>query len=580
MTAWTTVNASQIVPAGLVSAINTMAGLLETALTALKTSADLGSRIPPLPSLPSGTATVVNAILDSIQGLLKAGRIHMLVIPIAKTVPRPTPPLIPPTLEDLQATMEITLGPTTQVASDAYADIVARSGGNAGFYAAFAESLMDLQDPNRPQYEAQHDAVMMTTLLVGAPSFASIVSAASTIEMLVRPKGSAGSMTARTVPIPQNLRARPVAAVTGKSVGVRLDWDPPLDAFQARYFPGVTITVKRYAVIRSTSAKIQSARSVLDLFSTQSLVEGLSEGDHKVVAVGSGLNAAYLDDGAALSITYYYAVAWECAIVESDATAVLPFDRLSNVTKVDVKTPPPAQTGTSPDWVATGSAIEAFPSLATAAQRLIEEARVLLAPSSSPKQRLADALKLMTDTSARVSARSSDLLADVKRLSAALSRTIPSLHVTQMVSASGGNAYLLAELAARLNDPTDPTRPPFDHGEYVCGVCFVAGASRLADLAAAIAFFDALFGPATASNPLLGVLTAIDTLVTQAETVVFQPDMTPVAPGLTSTVDPLTGLPPVPTTPVIADDGVPVASTDPANPEAGDTNITPLSDLC
>ena len=555
--------------------------MIETILATLRMSASLSSKIPSLPSIPSGSIAIVNAILDSLQGLLKAGRIHMLTIPISKTVPLPAPPPIPPTLDDLQAMMQIDLGSTTPQAAEAYADIIARSGGNAGFFNAFATSLLDLQDANRPQYEAQHDAVAMAVLLVGAPSFASIISAASMLETLIRPKGSAGSLTARTVPIPQNLQARPVAAVTGQSVGVRLDWEPPLDAFQTRYFPGVTITVKRYAVLRSSDAKMQSARSVLDLFSTQNLTEGLEEKDCKVIAIGTGRNAAYLDDSKMYSIPYYYAVAWECAVAQTDTTTILPFDRLSNVTKVSVTAPTPPQTGQSPDWVATGSAIEAFPSVANVAQRLIEQARVLLTPGSDPKKRLEDALKLMSDTSAKIAARSTELMADVKRFSAGLSRTTPSLHVTQMVSGSGGNAFLLAELAKRLNDPTDPTRPPFDHGEYVCGVCFVAGASRLADLAAVIAFFDALFGPATPSNPLLGILTAIDTLVTEVETTVFGPDMKPIPVNETQTsIDPLTGLPPVSPTPIIGDDGTPISTADPANPNAGDTNITPLSALC
>ncbi len=578
MTAWATIDANQILPSELTSAVQAMAELLTSGLEALKAGASLASGIPSLPSTPDPIAAVVNAVLDTLEGLLKAGRVHVLAIPIAKTPPTPTQAPLPPTIQDLQAALDVDLGTVTPASAAAYADIVARTGGNAGFYSAFAESLMDLSDPNRPQYEGQSDAVVMATLLVGAPSFASIVSAASTLETLIKPRGSANSMVARTVPVPQNLVARVVGASSGKGVGVRLDWDPPKDAFQARYFPGVTITVKRYAVIRTTDPKAQSARGVLDLFSTQALTEGLTSGDAKVIAVGSGANSAYLDESISdPKVPTYYAIAWECATLEEGKVDTLAFDKLSNVVKIAPRAPTPPQTGKSPNWYATEAPIEVFPTVANAARRLIEESRVLLAPKSSPKDRIADAAKLVTASADRLSSRATTLMEDVARLSAALSRPMPSLHVTMMSSATGGNAYLLAELAKRLNDTSDPTRPPFDHGGYVCGICLVAGAPRLADLAAIIAFFESLFGPADASNPLMGILDAVDTLVTQEETTVFDPGMQPTSP---EGIDPLTGRPPVASTPAIADDGTAVAGDDPRNPDAGDTNVTPTSELC
>jgi hypothetical protein len=190
-------------------------------------------------------------------------------------------------------------------------------------------------------------------------------------------------------------------------------------------------------------------------------------------------------------------------------------------------------------------------------------------------------LDLSKGASARLAARATELINDVQRVAAALSAPIPSLYVTQMSSTSGGNAFLLAELAKRLGDPSDRSRPPFDHGEYVCGICFVSGAPRLADLASIIAFFEAIFGPADATNPLQGILDAIDTLVTQAEATVFQPNMTPFPPGADLTnINPATGRPVVPSTPVISASGVPVAGISPNNPNAGDTNVTPTSELC
>jgi len=579
VSAWNTVDPNDLLPQPLVAAVSSLTDVITGALESASGALSLPS-FPTLPSLPSTSAVVIETILKTLESLLKGGRIHTLVVPIAKTIQRQPAPALPPTLGDLEASLALTLGPSDTVAADAYANMIAKTGGNAGFYNAFAESLMDPADPNRPQYDNQSDAVAMTVLLIGAPRYSSITAAASMLDQLTLPKSGNGT-AARTVPIPQNVRTRVVGSSTAPSIGVRIDWDVPPTVFSSPYFPGVATTVRRYAVIRSTNPKAQSARSVLDFFSTQALTEGMSNDKSKVIAIGAGRNSAYLDTEAPLDpkVPVYYCVAWENTVNEAGSAAVLPFDRVSNVAKIEVKAPTPPQTGKSPDWVATESAIAAFPPLARAAQTLIEETRVILASSGgTSKSRLSGAMKLAASASTRLSARASELLDDVTQLSTALSRPIPSLYVTQMSSGTGGNAFLLKELAKRLGDRSDSTRPPFDNGEYVCGVCFVAGAPRLADLAATIAFFEALFGPATAANPLMGLLAAIDTAVTQAEAAVFGPDMQPLPPG--TVVNPITGKPPTTPTVTIADSGTPVSTESPANPNAGDTNVTPPSELC
>ena len=548
MTAWNKVDANQLLPPVFTSGVTSITGAIEEALSGAAAALSLPS-FPSLPSPESVAEAVINTILDTIQALLTAGRVHTLVVPITKTIQSAPLPALPLTLGDLQTSLDINLGPADAIASNAYADLVQTTGGNAGFYNAFITALMDPADPNRPQYDHQSDAVVMAVLLIGASNFASITAAASMIDQLTV-SSSGNSAGARTVPIPQNVRARVVGSSTAKGVGVRLDWDVPKDVYASPYFPGVSLAVSRYAVIRSTDPKAQGARTVLDLFSTQALTEGLVSGKNKVLSIGHGRGSAYLDTDAPSGVPVYYCVAFEIDASEPSGTNALPFDKVSNVAKVSVQAPQPSQTGTSPDWTATGSAIEAFPPIARAAQTLIEQTRTLIAPSGTPSSRLSDAMQLAQNASKRVSARATDLTNDVKQLATTLSRPIPSLYVTQMSSGTGGNVFLMSELAKRLNDMTDTSRPPFDHGEYVCGVCFVAGAPRLADLAAAIAFFDMLFGPATAANPLMGLLAAIDTAVTQAEAAVFGPDMQP------------------------------AGTLDPANPNAGNTNVTPVAERC
>lgn len=588
---WSTVDANQLIPSSVASAISGFAELANGVLEAFTSALDEIPSLPSAPDLPSPTSVAAKVLLGAIESLINGSKIHVIVIPIAKTIPATPPPEIPATIDDLESWLDVNLGPAKGTA-EAYQRLVASTGGNAGFYRMFSESMFDAADQNRPTYFSQTDAVTMAVLLAGAPSYAAITQAASVFDQLLRPKGSA-TAAARTVPVPQNVKVTPVAAATGARVAVKIEWDPPQPVISLPYFPGLVMSVSRYAVIRMTGPKAPSVRSVLDVFSTQDLTIGMSTKTAKVVAIGSGKNSSYLDTEGPKDPTepVYYCVAWETSAKETSGSSTLKFDRVSSVTKVHVAAPTPPQTGSPPDWSAFGAAIDAFPALAEAATQLIERGKALVESKPSPASRLEDGLKAAGDMATRLEQRAVDLMDDVKSLQASLSRPLPSLHVTRMTSGKGGNGFLLSELARRLGNTSDPTRPAFDHGEYVCGVCFVAGAPRLADLKDAIAFFDALFGSAAPTNPLMGLLAALDTAVTSAETAVFGPNMRPLPSGTQTTsagtqqpggtaVDPLTGLPATPSTPVVSSGGVPVGTNDPQNPNAGDTNVKPLSELC
>lgn len=581
MTAWRALDPNVLIPQGLTAAVTALGDVLTTSLGTVKNPLDASASLG-LPSLDDPVTAVVNGILATLTDILRGGRLHMLAVPIAKTIPGKAPPPLPNTIQDLESMLAVRLGPTSSAANLAYSDMIGGAGGNAGFYQTFATAINNAQDPNRPQYIKPTDAVFMAVLLVGAPRFSAVVSAATTLNQLTQPIGD-NDLTARVVPVPQNLSAKVVGAAAPTGMGVRLSWDAPPPANTPRYFPGIALQVKRYAVIRTTDRKATQATSVLGLFNTAALTVGLTAGAHKVLQIGSGQNTTYVDTDAPHDpkVPVYYFVAWECTLTEQDQQTTLPFNRLSNLAKVAITAPPtpPANIGTS--WKATPSALAAFPLFNSATLRLVEESRVLLQNKTSATSRINAAVALTQTSAQRLGARSADLIADVQRLATVLAAPIPRLYATQMSSKQGGNGYLLAELATRLGDTTDTTRPPFDNGEYVCGICFVAGAPRLADLANISAFFSALFGAPTPSNPILGVLDALDTLVTQAENAVFQPNMTVFPPGTDLTpINPATGIPTAASLPVTAADGSAVTSASAANPNAGDTNNTPRTALC
>ncbi len=584
MAQWNAIDANQLVPKDLITAIKSASRLATGALENLSQDINGIASLPPIPDLPDPSAVAATAIVSTLDALVAGTKVHVVVIPVSKVIPDPAPPRAPATVDDLQAWLDIKLGLPIGTA-EAYQALVAGVGGNAGFYRAFLESLFDAGDPNRPQFLNQSDAVTMTVIMSGAASYATVSHAASVIDQLIRPPGSGGGAGGRVIPVPQGITARPVAAATGGRIAVQVSWDPPQSVITLPYFPGLSMRVRRYAVIRVTSPKATAMRGVLDLFPTQALTEGLATKDAEVVAVGSGLNSRFLDSDPPTdpSTPLYYCVAWEVDIIEPSGTVTIPFDQISGMIKVAAVAPTPTPTGSPPDWRTVASAIDALPGLSDLIRHVQAQLDTLVGGSPSPTSRLASAMKQASDMAQRLSARAGDLLVDVDRLQASLSRPLPSLHAIQLTSSTGGNAFLATELARRLGDLSDPERPPFDSGEYVCGVCIVAGAPRLADLEPVITLLGSLVGPADAENPLVSVLTEIDTAVTQAESTVFGPNLRPVKPvpgQPAQAIDPLTGRPPAPISPVISVDGTPVASGDAQNPNQGNTNITPTSALC
>ncbi len=584
MTQWNVIDADGLIPADLVAAVKGAARLTTGAIQTMQDSIDAVISVPSLPDLPDPASIAASAIVEALDALVTGTKAHVALIPISKVIPGQPPPRAPATIVDLQAWLNIKLGPTIGTA-EAYQALVSGIGGNAGFYRAFLESLFDTGDLNRPQFVNQSDAVTMTVIMAGAASYASAAHAASVIDQLVRPTGSGGGAGGRVLPVPQGVIARPVAAASGGRLAVQISWDPPQGVIALPYFPGLTMAVRRYAVIRVTKSTATSIRGVLDLFPTQGLAEGMSAANAVVVAVGSGLNSKFLDQDPPSDPTtpLYYCVAWEVDVIEPSGTVTMPFDQVSGVAKVAATSPPPTPSGSPPDWQSVGAAMDVFPGLSDMIRRVLAQLESLVEGRPNPTSRLKTAMKDAVNMAQRLSARAGDLLVDVDRLQASLSRPLPSLHAIQLTSGTGGNAFLAAEFARRLGDLSDPARPPFDAGEYVCGVCVVAGAPRLADLTPVIALFGSLVGPADDANPLVSVLTAIDTVVTQAEATVFGPGMRPIVPVAgqpTTVIDPLTGRPVKPATPVISAGGVPVTTEDPTNPNQGETNVTPTSALC
>lgn len=613
MSNWKSVQLSSILPQEIVSAVTTVTDIVSQFIALEKQAVNIAKVYQSAlgGGGPDILGTLIKAVVDIIEGALQAGKVHVLFIPITKHVPPEARSALPPTLEALTIEagwdLEQPSVPFSSGSVTAYTELTGKTGGNAGFYSTFLQSLNDALDPSRPLYLSQGDAVAMTVLMLGAPAYSDAASYASTLGRIFKPPTNS-DLAAGTVPVPQNLRARVLASQTSPRIAVRLDWDNAPPIFRPPYFPGVAIVVKRYAVIRSVNPAAAGASSVLDLFTTQDLKKGTTSPDQKktstVIATGNGLNSTFVDDEEELdkTLTYFYFVAWETSITESGKTTTFAFDRLSNVCKTRVAAPVPVK-GVPPDWMAYGSPLALIPELDVQVKAMLEKIRALGdRQGGGVSGALSNALDMALANLDRLATQLDQANAAFAQLGAVFGAPLPGIYTTA-IAGTGGNTFLAAELAKRLQDKTDTSRPPFDGDEYVLGVCIVAGGPRLPDIQPVIDLLASLFQPSAASNPLFDVLTSLDAVITTVEQRVFTQDMKSLTvapdgtvtlpeplpvPGTTTTISVLdvtefdnnTGLPKAPDRPVIADDGTPIAGDAPNNPNAGNTNQKDPGELC
>lgn len=580
---WVAANPNKLIPPGLNAGLAGASDAIAAYIDAVKQGLAFAQLYQKnfAAGVPDALALLVQGLIDVVEGILQAGKMHVLFIPMAKVFSGATS-TVPPTLEDVATALGFSFesaGVTiTSGATRAYSQLAGGQGGNAGFFSAFLRSLTDILDPNRPQYDSPKDAVVMSVVMAGAPTFAETVEMAAAFNRMFVPAANA-DLTARTIPTPQNVVAKIVTVPRAQRMGVQLSWEQPKNIYVLPFFPGVAIKATRYAVIRSTNNKAMTARSVTDLFSTRALTLGLTSDDaarsSKVIGIGSAANTSFVDDSELDRLkTYYYHVAWEVDVTEKGKTTTVKFDRLSNVAKTKTSVPYATQNSTPPDWTAYGSMTDLVPAVSVQIKVLLEQLRALSERRFGAAAQIAGTLDLLNEQLTTSLARLDELNASAKRFAAVLADPFPSMHATTFTGV-GGNAFLVSELAQRLQDTSDSNRPPFDDSEYVMGLCIVGGGPRLADIKVLTDFLNTIFGTPAEENALFQILNVIDSVVTEQETV-FGQNMQPT----TDAVDPLTGLPVATVTPVLSEGGLPIATDDGENPNAGDTNIVDLSTLC
>jgi len=416
----------------------------------------------------------------------------------------------------------------------------ASTAGNRGFWRVLAESTRDVGDGNRPTFTPDF-AVAGTTLVFGSDSLADLYKIFELIESLLE-LGARADLSGRTHLTVQNLKALALPITVPEdpnnpaSIGVSLTWD--------KLGPGVTFpafssdqqVVVEYLVIRSTSPRLREASTWSQVFAQQPASDDITdlpeEGANKVIArlPNDGFVTGYLDEDPDLveGAVYYYAVAARIEVnVDADfeTDVILPVGNLSNVIRIEVRRPGDSKGGEPPDWIGTPSLASLFPAL----EALINQIRLALSQLGSFSLSGPSILDEIIQQIESLIARGERVVAILdeinRRLAALLTSDVGGIFSTTFAVPTGGIDGWLGELAKRLSDPSDNTRPPFDNNELVAGVVVVGGAPTLPALDPLLSLLELFFGGGS-SNTLLDAINEIDIVVTATEKRVFGEDMT------------------------------------------------------
>ena len=364
-------------------------------------------------------------------------------------------------------------------------------GGNAGYWRTFILSLNDAGDYARPLFPENY-AVAGVALIAGAKTLGVLGPIIDIIKSFLF-AGTRANLMARILPVPRDLKARLIPVPDRQIMGVQLDWLPVPPVVIRNIFSTENFKIHDILVIRSTSPLIRQQFEWAQNFDfippplgkdddvvTQHEINEEYETNLIAQIKNTGFIGRYVDTvPLEEDKPYYYAL----ALLYSIDGELQPVSSLSNVAVVYFRNIM-SQTRMSepPDWFMTPSLIQLFPIL----NSLVGEMKLFIAKTmtrttsnNGPANlilQLIEHIQMLVMDAKLLSAR---LKANERRRQNIVNIERAGIRTTNIEVPTGGIQAWGQELARRLSDTSDPSRPPYDHDEYVAGVIILAGAPRL-----------------------------------------------------------------------------------------------------
>jgi len=464
-------------------------------------------------------------IQDFIDGLAGNTTVHAIMIPIQKQYFGLYEPIPADALDGLALTPDY----NTLLRLDAYPASVVNDitpdtisfintaptalGGNAGFYKELVLSLYDQGDFARPTFPPSY-AVTGVAVIFGSSKLTDIYRIAALFARGIK-LGRNASLTARTSPVAAGLTAKICPIPTQNRIGVILKWDPVPLVLLKQLFSGEALVVTELIVVRATDPGFRQRWSWQENFSREpsddlkdlqsnpsgsvKVIARLSNGTSNwVSATGNSLYTrnSYTDDDPSLEIdkSYYYGVYLR---VKINGTTQ-PIGQCSNIVWVQyVNRVSATRLSTPPDWFASPTLIQLFPlvqDILSLLKLLIQKYKTSTTSNSGAASMIIATIE-MIERLLQEAERYANLFKELDDLLLALANANTSgIYVTSFDVATGGITAWTSELARRMSNPSDSSRPPFDKGELTAGFVLVAGRPNKPELAGIKALFDLLFG--------------------------------------------------------------------------------------
>lgn len=436
-----------------------------------------------------------------IAGITGGTQVHMVIIPIRKKVLTTAPKGALEAVSDFLDPSE----PASTLIARAQSSIA----GPGAFLRTLIATTADAGDPARPQFPATF-ATAGVCLVAGGETLSSL---AVPIRLFSSLFGGNVRLApaANVLPVVQNLRVRTLAVPGG--VGAILSWAALSPVRTVPLYVDDVMVAKEIFVIRLTDPPTRGYGTWTDLFPNEEPTDDPEnmpdKAPAKVIArlrnhgfVVSYTDSALLDP----KKTYYYTT---CVRYTVDGV-VQPMGALSNVVRVTRTAPQPSTArAVPPDWYATDNLAHLMPIL----EQTLNQVRLGVSRlgsrttnNSGAQQTLRQTIALLERQVAQWEATNRELADVAERLQAitALGNAASQVTATVITRGDGGVSGWMAELARRMSDEDDSSRPTLSDQSTVIGVVILAGAPRLPNLSPLIALLNLFFGN-VGSNPLLDV---------------------------------------------------------------------------
>jgi hypothetical protein len=521
-------------------AIGTALGLVQPVMSVVETLLGAVATFQETEDVVSTAITLaLNALRGTLDDFISNSAGHLLFVPPIPPFRRePATPQIPVRqLADMVYGLGVVRGALESLIGD---------GGNSGLYRRFVDSLFDPGDYARPQYRS--DAYVGGAILVfGSDSYAETLAGLLALSDVFGDSLNI-SMDGYSLPVPQNVKARPIAvpsqaALSDLSIvsaaavggtrdpygaavlpilsepqlppefGMKVTWDPPkVVTFNVDFGPYV-YRIKSWHVYLKPNSKLVPGDVLADYevhsrelpgSGTATRALGITA-NADIVGNVSGCILQDLDP----AITYYVGVAYTLEVEDLDSgdgpTTLSPsHETLSGQARVNLSEQAPyrkIQDGLPPDWMAIASPLAVFPKV----QQTLAEARAIadlvIANYAAYENELSglaslagDALQTILDANDTLT----DLISETRQIFTGLDIGIWGASF----SGQGGVPYLISAVGELLLDPATGNRPPFHDGdEAISAMVFVTGSESAASVAAFVAVLNTIFGLQTTTTP-------------------------------------------------------------------------------